>query len=501
MLPKIIQLVKNRPTLWFLCTVLLFVNLYSISTLTTKPSYWYDDGINVELAHNFADFGQLDLIIAPNIFSRAGATVGSTGYPITLPLAIFFKIFGFGLAQARIYMLLWMNALLLIFFFIVKKMWSSQMAYSWTLLIVSFAPFYGNGRSVMGEIPGFLFFLSSFYFLEQRKWWQSGLLLGLAVVSKPSIFVFLIPAYMLTLLFSNGTWRLRCFNLLKLGASSFLALLPWLVIYVEEVLRGGLGENIFNHFKNPYAEAGVSALTNIGNNLPTLVTSTTLLYMWVLLLGIIVALFLERDLFWKHKNLLIITATYLPLALLQYLKSFGYLRYLIAAEFLIFILFLIALPVLVRRAVFFWHVRFEGDPGNDREYKDLVRICIHIVVLSMVSVQMIHLFLFSDIYPSEKTQKTMHYISREYPREIIGVYNVPQVGSLLPADKKYQYLSTYGLWDFGTRILHLSPDKLPNILVTQSEEEQLSEEEKTILKARYQKDTRFTDGFSIYIKR
>src|SRR3990167_1320353 len=119
-------LLKSNPKLqWvFLLVVLLFVGLYSLSTLTTKPAYWYDEAINVELARNFSEFGKLDLVIAPNTFSERGATVGSTGYPVTVPLAGFFKLFCFGLSQARIYMLLWMSALILVFFFIAKKLWS-----------------------------------------------------------------------------------------------------------------------------------------------------------------------------------------------------------------------------------------------------------------------------------------------------------------------------------------------------------------------------------------
>ena len=154
----------------FLVGVLLFVALYSVPTLTTKPAYWYDEAINVELAHNFSDFGKLDLVIAPNTFSGQGATVGSTGYTVTVPLAGFFRVFGFGLTQARVYMLLWMSALVIFFFYIAKKLWGAFTAYSGTVLIATFAPFYGNGRSVMGEIPGFLFFLCVLYLFELKLW-------------------------------------------------------------------------------------------------------------------------------------------------------------------------------------------------------------------------------------------------------------------------------------------------------------------------------------------
>ncbi|KKW22149.1 MAG: hypothetical protein A2W52_01695 [Candidatus Taylorbacteria bacterium RIFCSPHIGHO2_02_49_25] len=474
----------------FLLAVLLFINFYSISTLTTKPAYWYDEAINVELARNFADFGKLDLVIAPNTFSGKGATVGSTGYPVTVPLAGFFKLFGFGLSQARIYMLLWMSALILVFFFIAKKLWSVYVAYAGTLLIATFAPFYGNGRSVMGEIPGFLFSLLSFYFLEQRKWWQSGILLGLAVISKPSIFIFLIPAYALAVLLAGDVWKQKLLNLVKLGASSLLALLPWFIIYAKEISRGGLGEDLLAHFKNPYSEAGASVLQNISNNLPTLVTSTTLLYFLVLFAAVILSLYLERTLFREYKNLFIFASAYLPLALLQYLKSFGYLRYLIAAELLIFILFLIALPVLVRWLVSCCHSRGGGNPENDIRRKNWVPVFMGMTLAVIISVQTVHLFWFSDLYPSEKTQKTFVYLFSEYPQATFGVYNVPQLGSLLPSDKKYQYLSTYGLSHFGVNPFVVSGDRRPDVIVADADDPALS--------LFYEKDTAFSDGFLIY---
>ncbi len=478
-----------KPQWVFLVGVLLFVNIYSFSTLTTKPAYWYDEAINVELARNFADYGKLDLVVAPNTFSEQGATVGSTGYPVTVPLAGFFKLFGFGLAQARIYMLFWMSALLVLFFFSAREIWGTFVAYGGTLLIASFAPFYGNGRSVMGEIPGFLFFLCAYFLFARKKWLWSGTLLGLAVVCKPSVYVFLIPAFALMMLLRNETWKKKLRELFVLGGGAVLALLPWCAIYVTELSHDGLFQAIFNHFKNPYAEAGRSTIQNITANLPTLLSSTTLLYMWMLLAGVLVALYFERTLLSKHKDLFILSSVYLPLVLLQYLKSFGYLRYFVAGEFLVFILFLVALPTLVR--MFAGKVRLFGSASA---------LTIAVLVC-MVAVQTVHLFAFSDLYASEKTQKTILYLYTNYPEGTIGVINVPQVASFIPAFQKYQYLSTYGLWNFGSPILYLSGDRAPDTLVTASGEEGLLPEERQLLHARYTKDSTFTDGFSIYTKK
>ncbi len=492
----------------FLVGVLLFVALYSVPTLTTKPAYWYDEAINVELAHNFSDFGKLDLVIAPNTFSGQGATVGSTGYPVTVPLAGFFRVFGFGLTQARVYMLLWMSALVIFFFYIAKKLWGAFTAYSGTVLIATFAPFYGNGRSVMGEIPGFLFFLCALYLFERKRWLFAGLLLGLAVVSKPSVFVFLIPAFALMMLFRSEAWRRKLIDLCVLGIGAVLALLPWFAIYASEFVKGGLTQNILAHFTNPYEEAGFSALANISTNLPTLYTSTALLYMWVLLVGVVVALYYERNLLREHKTLLILVATYLPLSLLQYLRSLGYLRYLIAAEFLVFILFLIALPALVRFVLSLCHSRPSGrlginsggNPEDGAKRKNWIPVSIGVTIAVAVLFQTIHLFTFADLYPSEKTQKTILYLYTNYSQDTIGVINVPQVASFIPSFQKYQYLSTYGLWDFGPHILYLSPEKLPATLVLESEDI-LSRDERDILASRFQEDKAFSEGFLVYRKK
>ncbi len=499
---------KHRSSL-FLIAVLLFVNLYSLSTLTTKPAYWYDEAINVELARNFRDSGRLDLIVAPHVFSGAGATVGSTGYPVTVPLAAFFKLFGFGLAQARAYMLLWMNAFLLVFFFVARRLWGLFVAYGGITLLASFAPFYGNGRSVMGEIPGFLFFLLSFHFLETRRYLLSGALLGLSVISKPSVFVFLIPAYAFALLLRREEWRERLRRLVMLGAGSFLALLPWLALYADEMLRGGLTENIFRHFSNPYAEAGVSAATNIARNLGTLFQSTTLLYFTVLLVLVAAALHLNRELLREQRTIVLLSAVYLPLALLQYLKSLGYLRYLIASEFMLFVLFLIVFPILLRRLVdWVCHSRplrqsasEASASGNPEKIRNRIPVFTGMTVAVLTVIQLVHLFWFSNLYASERAHKTLAYLSSAYPTEIIGVYNAPQIGSLLPADRKYQYLSTYGLWRFGINPLLLPKEVMPPVLVVESGERGLSSAEQELLSLRYEKDAAFTDGFAVYKKK
>ena len=200
-------------------------------------------------------------------------------------------------------------------------------------------------------------------------------------------------------------------------------------------------------------------------------------------------LFIERTLFREHSHLFILAGVYLPLSLFQYLKSLGYLRYLIAAEFLIFILFLITLPALTKffaeKSKFSWKAP---------------HITAAVIVVTVI-MQVIHLFTYANLYSSTKAQETILRVYASSLPSTVGIINVPQVASFIPAFQKYQYLSTYGLSEFGTRMLYLAPEKLPGVIITASGDSELSPEERAILARSYDEDMAFTDGFSIYRKK
>src|SRR5206468_2314742 len=130
-----------------------------------------------------------------------GELLQSTGYPVTVPLALLFKIFGYHFTLARLYMLAWLTAAVLAAFLIARKFFDRYLAVFSLLLITTFASFYGSGRTVVGDIPGFLFFLGGLSaWLRYKNRYLAGLLWGVAVVAKPSLFGLIIPAITLVLL-------------------------------------------------------------------------------------------------------------------------------------------------------------------------------------------------------------------------------------------------------------------------------------------------------------
>ncbi|MBI3633273.1 MAG: glycosyltransferase family 39 protein, partial [Candidatus Vogelbacteria bacterium] len=186
--------------------LILTITLVSFSTLVTKPKLWVDEGKTIELARNFLNFKNLDVQIAPGQFSSIAPLLQSTGYTVSIPLAVFFKFFGIGPNQARIFMLLWLNVALILIYFLSKELFSEneKVAIFSFLLIASFASFYDSGRTVVGEIPGFIFLLLGLYLcLKKEDYVLAGVFWGLAVVTKPSVFGLILPIIPLILIRRN----------------------------------------------------------------------------------------------------------------------------------------------------------------------------------------------------------------------------------------------------------------------------------------------------------
>ena len=192
----------NKYAVALVCLMaIIWVLFFSFKTLTTKPRLWTDESVSLEMARNFSLFGKLDIAVRPGVFSGQTALFQSTGYPVTLPLALFFKIFGFGPVEARLYMIIWMVLLLLLLIFFIKQSFGAPYIAWPVLFIASLAPFYANGRCATGEIPGFIFLLLGAYFLwySDHKPFISGLFFGLAIVAKPSVYLLLLPALFISL--------------------------------------------------------------------------------------------------------------------------------------------------------------------------------------------------------------------------------------------------------------------------------------------------------------
>lgn len=458
------EFLKKYRTEVILCLIFFAVIAFSLPILTTKPRLWHDEGINIEFAKNFLDFGKLDVKVAPEEFSGLTRFFQASGYPLTLPLSLFFKIFGFSPAAARVYMLGWMMLALLTVFVFTKKLAGRKSALIAVALIASFASFHDSGRAVMGEIPGFVFLLWALYFFFWRSaYFLSGIFWGLAIAAKTSVYMSILPAILVLLtLEKENFWK----NSLKV----FWGMLPLFLLRILFVMPNLFSlvawKEVIRIFQNPFGGT-VSQTGSFLNNLFNLPKSYTILYFSFLIAVIIWEYFkgIKKDPVYKKNFSFVIV--YIFFAFLYYLKSPGWLRYLIAADLLIFILLAVALRNLLSESL-------------------KKKFIFNFIIFGLIGFQIFHLFTGAKIFYSDSEEAVINLVNTEFNGKTIGVFNVPEIGAFVPADRKYQTYRMMGVPFIGKNPIFYDPAPEVFIIRASEEESGMSVEEKNIFAGKYQ---------------
>mgnify|MGYP001249997562 CR=1 FL=1 len=178
--------------------VLLFLSLYN---LTNYPVTWFDEGSHLHVPKTLVRFG-VYADYSSEGFRYYGPTAG-IGPTVFLPIAAVFKVFGIGLLQARLVMVVYLLASVYLFFRLSRVFGGFLFAAAATALLVTSrgTAFLEYGRQLLGEVPG-LFFLLAGLLLWFREWQKprigwliaAGLLLGLSTVTKNQYLLVLAPA-------------------------------------------------------------------------------------------------------------------------------------------------------------------------------------------------------------------------------------------------------------------------------------------------------------------
>ena len=419
--------------------LLIWVAGYSLANLTTKPRLWYDEGVNIEIAGNLARFGMLDMQIAPGVFSELAYTFQATGYPVTVPLAAFFKLFGFGATQARLYMLLWILAALMSIFFVLKRLMGEKDALCVLSLIATFASFFDNGRAVIGEIPGFVFVVWALYFwLLKTSYGWSGFFLGLAVATKPSVYITVFPAIVLALIILRDRWFTRS---TKIALGALAPMLIRIILAMPDPFSLSSWLFVFRLFDNPFG-TNVSVWTYAVQNILSLPRTVSLVYFSLFMILTLFAWFLlrqKKESSEVYRKFFIFSMLYILFAFLYYLKSPGWIRYLIGVELFIFILFVPALKKVIN---YFLPNRI---------------LIFYVVICLLVTIQLVHLFTGAKLYSSRAEEEMAIFINQEMPDKTVGIVNIPQIGALIESSRKFQMWKMVGVPQLGEDILLYRP--------------------------------------------
>ena len=446
----------NRKSKIILVLLLCFGAYLSLFKLTESPPVWYDEGIYNQIAISQAVYGQQGIQVAPNTLVSSGFVTG--GFPFIFPIALSLKLFGIGIFQVRIVMAIFILALLCSVFYLSKEIFGYKKALISLLLLVIFPVLYGNGKNVLGEIPGlfylFLFLISVNSIVKNNyskllPYIFAGLFGGLCLASKP-IFFLLGGAVLIAVVIHRKSIT---FNWKNLVIGFFVFLMPILLWFKFQFFSTDSTQHILNYYANPYGLKNITEV--IWNNFLRFFHESSPIYFAIFELVWILS-YLYRSIRKMEVSLVeTIAFIFSILVSIAYLRTAGWYRYYFVAEVLAIVFFIKNIYVIYE---------FEFIKKYIRQTKWIVPTIVAIICL----IQGYQLFFTSWV--------AVHYnssISYDLDKALVDlpksttffIYDLPETTIFLPNQNFYQYLQPTESLDFGRDQLDVLKKGIPDILI------------------------------------
>lgn len=450
-----------------------------VHALIGTPNYWFDEASVVEAARGLVELGRLDIAIEPGRLSGFPYYVNTPGFPIALPLAGVFSLFGFGVLQIRFVALFFLFLTICIAFFLWENMFGPRAAFWGVLLIATFAPFYANGKTITGEVPGFLFLLISLFFIYYKRWHSiGGAFAALALVTKPSMFLFIIPVFFLEFLLAERPfWK----GALRVAGGALPVIIVWLLIMFPNPFALRYWKGAFSIYTNHYPEPSV--LAEFSGRWFEIFTHSTVLYILLLFFCLfgVRALYGDR-IAMHHRRIMGFVVFYSLFAFFYFLLSPGWLRYLLVAEMF---LLLLAYPVL--------RVLFHTIPVMLPEAAVVFLLVMHVAVFIFFAE--IKSGLTAPLMASQLNERL-----RENENATIGIINAIQISSLISSERRFLVVDCGGGCTVGTHPLSLAEDLLPTYVVISARQREEAEPYHEVLIQYYKEYPEERNGYLIYEK-
>lgn len=359
---------------------------------TDTPKVWVDEGIFTETARNLALHGVLGLQTAPGKYFSMRSFLLSVNYPVIFPVSLSFKIFGIGIWQARGPMLGYMFLLVILFYLFTKERYKKKYGLYpiilSILLLISFSPFYGNGRPVQGEVPGLAFLvlgsLLLLYFEEsnfksKKLALLSGLAYGLSAAIKP-IFLLGISA---SLLIVSFLWFKKIENKKTLAVFNLGYLIPvflWFIINFPTMFSLVNFIPSYLYFSGNHGSSLSVIQTIFQNFLRFFTESTPVLFLFLLaatLSSFSIKYIKNKE--WNISSSESVIFIFIILNWLGYLNGTGWYRYFFPAHILLYLFFPMAMVYLAQIV-----------------HKEVFKKIILAIPVALILFQFYHLIFLSD---------------------------------------------------------------------------------------------------------
>lgn len=423
--------------------IVLFFVLFFVSVwrLQYSPATWYDEGLNAGIAKSLVEEGVYSLKVGNNEFVEERQFLITTNYPVILPVALSLKIFGNNLIAARIPMIFYLFLFAWAAYALTDKWFGKQSALYVLALIVVFLPFYGNGKSVLGEVAGLFYLLAGLYYLDSKKLWKlflSGFFLGLSVATKP-FFLIVLPA-----LFVGEIYKIikrnkrKPFEYTVLIMSGLVPILFWFWSINPNFTLNNAGSTL-SYYSNSYADS-TSVIYLVFSNIKRFFLETTPIHfmvMFVFSAWLILSLIRKKEVLSEQ----LVLISFVILNFLWYLKTPGWYRYFFPAHLILFLFF---------------------PAGLKNVFSKRITIIVIIFFVTVQSFMLVSKRNESLYYSSEAQDMAIYINSSINEDESVLVVNGPPVAFLLNGKNVEQYTRINSELVFAPKKLKENLDDLNN---------------------------------------
>lgn len=449
---------KKHSQIFFIWLIFFAASFFSSYKLTESPAVWYDEGFYEQAAMNVAQRGIWGIQTSPESFASLGTV--TAGFPLIGPVALAYKIFGIGVLQARAVMVIFILGLIATVFLFAKREYGYYAALGSAALLTSYSALYGNGKTVLGEVPGLFYFVC--FLLFSNKWFRTGkksdalfagILFGLAISSKLSFLLAGLPMLIVTFLvfYKKFIAQKRASVLFMIGV-----LFPMLIWFVTQFdgtdTVTSFIETTFQHYEGP--SGGVLLL----QNMVKLFTEISPFYLFISctiwMISLVHRTYVRINISVGEFQALVFTIFNIGI----YLLSPGWYRYFFPAQVVI----LIFLPMAIKYL-------FDLCGSRIRlfaRYGGFLSVSIVVLLTTIQTYQTVQSSFVASYYKSKRTEQTATAFGVLDTGSTYFVYNLPEVVIFLPHDTVYfQYMNSHPRYAIGRDQLVVLEKGIPDRVI------------------------------------
>lgn len=322
---------------------------------------------------------------------------------------------------------------LLVSYLVSRRLFGTACALGGLLLLATFPPLYGNGKSVLGEMPG-MFYLAIFLFCfskslepHRRITWLilAGVSAGLCASTKP-FFLILLPVLIVGAVFE---WKRKTLSLKEIGIAALCTCIPLAVWFVAQFHIGGESfANILSFYANPYAEQSIIAI--VWKNTKLLFSDPSTLYTMLLLAAWFISVWFRTRVKERISSIEVMSFMFSLITIFAWLRTGGLFRYLFPAQ---------AVMLL-----FFPYVAFSIFKGIFKKISLAQNQIFAGIAIGTLSILGFYQLAFhswvADSYDSHKTAFWQDYFARLPSTISVFFYDTPEVAIFMHTDKYHQFL-------------------------------------------------------------